>query len=136
MKRCVFYVPLPVACGWLGVVFTNAYTFLIGMANSSACNFCGCDDATALLLWQCQSFDAQRCGVRALRGKYPGTLAKAPFQCTRPQSRIARLEGDWTVRTLLTVSEHSSASVLTKTASLLYILCFYNLIFPISPFQM
>uniref|UniRef100_A0A131YXR6 Tick transposon n=1 Tax=Rhipicephalus appendiculatus TaxID=34631 RepID=A0A131YXR6_RHIAP len=45
---------------WLGVAFTNAYSFLIGMASTSTCNNCSCEETIAHLLCECTRFNAPR----------------------------------------------------------------------------
>ena len=45
---------------WLGVAFTNAYSYLLGMANNSTCNHCSCEETISHLLCECPRFSAPR----------------------------------------------------------------------------
>uniref|UniRef100_L7M3W2 Putative tick transposon n=1 Tax=Rhipicephalus pulchellus TaxID=72859 RepID=L7M3W2_RHIPC len=45
---------------WLGVAFTNAYSHLIGMANSAACNSCGREETIEHILCHCPSYQTHR----------------------------------------------------------------------------
>uniref|UniRef100_L7LY72 ribonuclease H n=1 Tax=Rhipicephalus pulchellus TaxID=72859 RepID=L7LY72_RHIPC len=45
---------------WLGVAFTNAYSFRIGMASSPTCDNCSCEETIAHLLCECPRFKAPR----------------------------------------------------------------------------
>ncbi|XP_070384470.1 uncharacterized protein, partial [Dermacentor albipictus] len=45
---------------WLGVAFTNSYSFRIGMADSPACDTCGCEETIAHLLCDCPRYNVQR----------------------------------------------------------------------------
>uniref|UniRef100_L7LXV3 Putative tick transposon n=1 Tax=Rhipicephalus pulchellus TaxID=72859 RepID=L7LXV3_RHIPC len=45
---------------WLGVAFSNAYSFLIGMSDSPLCEVCGCSETVAHLLCDCTRFNSER----------------------------------------------------------------------------
>lgn len=45
---------------WLGVAFTNAYSFRIGMADSPACDNCGCEETIKHLLCDCPRYNVAR----------------------------------------------------------------------------
>uniref|UniRef100_L7M0C3 Putative tick transposon n=1 Tax=Rhipicephalus pulchellus TaxID=72859 RepID=L7M0C3_RHIPC len=62
---------------WLGVAFTNAYSCLIGMASSAACNICACEETLEHILCHCPSYQAQRRGMEAkLRHLYSRPLTE------------------------------------------------------------
>lgn len=45
---------------WLGVAFTNAYAFCIGMADSAACDHCSNEESIVHILCDCPQYSAQR----------------------------------------------------------------------------
>uniref|UniRef100_A0A6M2CZP6 ribonuclease H n=1 Tax=Rhipicephalus microplus TaxID=6941 RepID=A0A6M2CZP6_RHIMP len=49
---------------WLGVAFTKVYSFRIGMADTSTCDYCGAEETIEHVLCSCACYDTQRCQLR------------------------------------------------------------------------